>query len=171
MYFGIITIDIMNSMEKIRIFKILSCCLLLLLGWTVSSGQTCDSLSTYLVPNQYEKLDTMTCFRCKFENTKQSSLVLMFCKEDNTLYPKEQLIQNAVLRRYNDFSLSMLAWEDVLIEQKNYKALVPDLFVKEIRPNESFELLFIAKNMNDSVFLKLRNHILICEAEELKKHH
>lgn len=101
-------------------------------------------------------------------NNNDSTLsILLFVEEENTTLSKIELVKRKLLRRYGDFRLSMLAWEPYMIIENGFNS-VPELFVKLIRPGESFDIIFILKDYpKDTSFDILPEHLLFCKEKDL----
>lgn len=63
------------------------------------------------------------------QNQTEQNLVVFFIEENNDTLPNVKLLRRKLLRRYGDFSLSMIEWEaNMYIE--NSTTVIPELFVK-----------------------------------------
>jgi len=100
-------------------------------------------------------------------NNDSTLSILFFIEEENTTLSKIELVRRKLLRRYGDFRLSMLAWEPYMIIENGVNS-VPELFVKLIRPGESFDIIFILKDYPiDTSFDILPGHLLLCKEKDL----
>ena len=100
-------------------------------------------------------------------NNDSTLSILLFIEEDNTTLSKIELVKRKLLRRYGDFRLSMLAWEPYMILENGINQ-VPELFVKILAPEESFDIIFImTDNSCNSCFDILPKHLLICKEKDL----
>ena len=142
--------------------------LLILLFITLSGyGQDiCMEVQNYYILDKEMKPDHFCSLVYKIHNVSTDSIVIMFTEDDVTSIPLKRLIYRKMFRRYGDFTLSQFIWDNV----KNHSdyAFIPDLFIKILPPNTSFNMVVSLFNKNynlvDSIF---RNHILSCSLGEI----
>ena len=80
----------------------------------------------------------------------------------------EKLITKKCFRRYGDFSLSSWASENIINMSKH--VLIPDYFVKIIKPAEVFTITVLIRNRDEKLIDSLfRNHILVCTVNQIEK--
>lgn len=70
------------------------------------------------------------------------------------------VLKRKLLRRYGDFSLSMLLWDNVLI--KDTIPIVPAFFVKSLAKGETFDVIIKFKDTDKFSLNEFEKHILIC---------
>ena len=83
--------------------------------------------------------ETRSCLY-SIQNSTSAKLLVFFIEENNDSLPPVQLLRRKLLRRYGDFSLSMLEWESNMIIEDSC-AIIPELFVKCLLPKETFEII------------------------------
>lgn len=99
--------------------------------------------------------------------TDTCSTLIFFTEDSMNNYSVKKALHKKMLRRYNDFSLSMLAWE-ANMHLLNPICLSPCLLVKLIEPGESFEIFFYSKKHDDSTVVKtLTDHLLRIKIQDL----
>ena len=96
------------------------------------------------------------------QNSDTSRIIIFFIEEENTSASQIELLKRKVLRKYNDFSLSMLEWE-ANMDIDDICHIVPELFVKCLEPGESFAFITYSSNEQEEVAKELPKHILICK--------
>lgn len=103
-----------------------------------------------------------TCYYT-IQNNDTSCIFLFFIEEENTSASPIDLLKRKLLRRYGDFSLSMLEWEaNMYLDDMCYT--VPELFVKRIEHGDSFDIITYSSNEQEEMITKgLLKHILICK--------
>lgn len=116
-----------------------------------------------------ERNETVTCefsYRYSIENDDSSCIIILFTEDNNNIEPLQNLLKRKMLRKYGDFSLSMLAWEGNMHIEDNC-TIVPELFVKVLEYGESFDIYVSSPDSISSQLIA--NHLLICKEEELDK--
>ena len=97
------------------------------------------------------------------ENKSEQNLVVFFIEEENDALPKVKLLRKKLYRRYEDFSFSVMIWDNINYEKSNNATVTPDIFVKILRPEEKFELLIpFANNDEEQIASKVSRHLLVC---------
>lgn len=97
------------------------------------------------------------------ENKSEQNLVVFFIEEENDALPKVKLLRKKLYRRYEDFSFSVMIWDNINYEKSNNATVTPDIFVKILRPEEKFELLVpFANNDEEQIASKVSRHLLVC---------
>lgn len=127
-----------------------------------------EETQKYYVSANGTEVDTVCCLNYQVRNISATSQVMMFTEDDVNSMPMKQLIKKKLKRRYGDFSLAFFVW-DANIENNSDYVLVPHFFVKILQPNESFNITLFFQNEDDSLVDSLfRNHILICNLEDIE---
>ena len=97
------------------------------------------------------------------QNNTSAKLLVFFIEENNDSLPPVQLLRRKLLRRYGDFSLSMLEWESNMIIEDSC-AIIPELFVKCLLPKETFEIIMLFNSSDrEKTNVDITKHLLICE--------
>ncbi len=106
--------------------------------------------------------ETRSCLY-SIQNSTSAKLLVFFIEENNDSLPPVQLLRRKLLRRYGDFSLSMLEWESNMIIEDSC-AIIPELFVKCLLPKETFEII-IPFNSSDreNTNVDITKHLLVCD--------
>ena len=143
--------------------------IMLLLSCQISMfGQSINfSFAEFNLVHKENSFETHLQMKCHIENNRSSDLVLFFTENViDTVNVKQSIVQK-VCRKYQDFSLSMLAWEPNMIISPGL-INAPNLFVKILSPLESFEI-FVDSDSNDKENLChfILQHLLICKEEDL----
>lgn len=96
------------------------------------------------------------------QNKTKQNLLVFFIEENNDTLSNIKLLKRKLLRRYGDFSLSMIEWEaNMSIE--NSTTVIPELFVKILTPKEKFKIVVPFTNDKEKqIALKVPLHLLIC---------
>ena len=129
-------------------------------------GQTITkSKAKYLIMERNETVTYEFSYRYSIKNDDSLCVIILFTEDDNNIEPLQNLLKRKMLRKYGDFSLAMLAWENMYIEY-NY-TIVPELFVKVLEYGESFDIYVSSPDSISSQLIT--NHLLICKEEELNK--
>lgn len=136
---------------------------------SLSYGQIIAMQSqSYVVHNESGETDTITCLVYKIENKSSSPQVIMFTEDNICEMSMEKLITKKCFRRYGDFSLSSWAWENIINMSKH--VLIPDCFVKIVKPAEEFTITVLIKNRDENLIDSMfRNHLLVCTASQIEK--
>lgn len=137
----------------------------------------CDSLKAedyVLIRNLFEdsvkiavwrdNSETASCgsFYHVIENKSEQNLVVFFIEEENDTLPQVKLLRRKLLQRYGDFSFSVFVWDNVHFED-NKAILIPEFFVKILKPEEKFELVVpFANNDEEQIASEASLHLLIC---------
>lgn len=96
------------------------------------------------------------------QNQTEQNLVVFFIEENNDTLPNVKLLRRKLLRRYGDFSLSMIEWE-ANMDIENSTTVIPELFVKILTPKEKFKIDVPFANGKEKQFAsKVPQHLLIC---------
>ncbi len=125
---------------------------------------------SYHVWNDYKGLDTDSICNLIYQvkNESSNSQVVMFTEDDVNSLPLDKLIFRKICQKIGDVSLSLFIWDDVAVDYRTPH--VPDLFVKILPPNESFDIIFLLQDEDDSVVDSLfRHHLLLCSLEDVEK--
>jgi len=97
------------------------------------------------------------------QNNTSAKLLVFFIEENNDSLPPVQLLRRKLLRRYGDFSLSMLEWESNMIIEDSC-AIIPELFVKCLLPKETFEIIMLFdSSCGEKTNVDITKHLLICD--------
>lgn len=101
------------------------------------------------------------------QNQTKQKLLIFFIEENNDTLSNIKLLRRKLLRRYGDFSLSMIEWEaNMSIE--NSTTIIPELFVKILKPKEKFKIGVPFTNDKEKQFAsKVPLHLLICSERVL----
>lgn len=96
------------------------------------------------------------------QNRTKQDLLIFFIEENNDTLSCVKLLKRKLLRKYGDFSLSMIEWEaNMSIENRN--TAIPELFVKKLAPKEKFEIAIPFTNSEDEdIALTVTQHLLVC---------
>lgn len=93
-------------------------------------------------------------------------LFVMFSEDIINDNGRKDAIRRKMLRRYNDFSLSMLAWEPNIIMDSTY--IVPGPFAKLLEPGENFDIIFESEQYDGTSMIDvLQKHLLVFDISEL----
>ena len=135
----------------------------------LSYGQKMTMQSqSYFIYNESKEIDTVTCLVYIIENKSLSSKIIMFTEDNICDMSMEKLITKKCFRRYGDFSLSSWASENIINMSKH--VLIPDYFVKIIKPAEVFTITVLIRNRDEKLIDSLfRNHILVCTVNQIEK--
>ena len=141
---------------------------LLLLYYGSANGQEVKMyLSKYNTVDSTYNTKQVEIYNYTIHNNDTSQIIIFFTEDDITKIPREKLIRKKFLRKYGDFSLSMLEWEANMDICQN-SLIIPELFVKVLNPGETF-YLYIYNNyetkLNPNYF---NNHILTFKVSVLK---
>ena len=112
-----------------------------------------------------EKGDYDETYSCLYsiQNNTSAKLLIFFIEENNESLTPVQLLRRKLLRRYGDFSLSMLEWESNMVIEDSC-AIIPELFVKCLLPKETFEIIMLFNSSDrDKTNVDITKHLLICE--------
>ena len=105
--------------------------------------------------------ETHSCLY-SIQNNTSSKLLIFFIEENNASLPSVQLLRRKLLRRYGDFSLSMLEWESNMVIEDSC-AIIPELFVKCLLPKETFEIIMLFDaSGRKKTNVDITKHLLIC---------
>lgn len=147
-----------------NVITILWLCLL----YNVSWGQKITtSIANYCIYG----CDNSCCIhatRYVISNDNQNQIILFFTEEEVSKNDAIQQLRRKVLRPYGDFQLSMLEWEGNL-QIEDACSFIPELFVKTLNPNESFEIIVISDSNSEEPIFDLCKHILICNESNLSQ--
>ena len=106
--------------------------------------------------------ETRSCLY-SIKNNTPSKLLIFFIEENNDSLTPVQLLRRKLLRRYGDFSLSMLEWESNMIIEDSC-AIIPELFVKCLLPKETFEIIMLFdSSCGEKTNVDITKHLLICD--------
>lgn len=96
------------------------------------------------------------------ENKTKQKLVIFFIEEENDTLPEIKLLRKKLLRRYKDFSFSMIEWEANMHIEKSL-TVTPELFVKILKPKEKFEVVVpFANDKEELIASEVSRHLLVC---------
>lgn len=96
------------------------------------------------------------------QNQTKQNLLIFFIEENNDTLSNVKLLRRKLLRRYGDFSLSMIEWE-ANMSINNSTTVIPELFVKILAPKEKFKIDVPFTNDKEKLFaLKVPLHLLVC---------
>lgn len=106
--------------------------------------------------------ETRSCLY-SIQNSTSSKFFVFFIEENNDSLPPVQLLRRKLLRRYGDFSLSMLEWESNMVIEDSC-AIIPELFVKCLPPKEIFEIIMLFdSSCGEKTNVDITKHLLICD--------
>ena len=106
--------------------------------------------------------ETHSCLY-SIQNNTSAKLLIFFIEENNDSLPPVQLLRRKLLRRYGDFSLSMLEWEPNMVIEDSC-AIIPELFVKCLLPKETFEIIMLFNSSDrEKTNVDITKHLLICD--------
>lgn len=96
------------------------------------------------------------------ENKSEQNLFIFFIEEENDTLSDVRLLRRKLLRRYGDFSLSMIEWEGNMYIEKS-PTVTPELFVKILKPEEKFEVVVpFANDKEEQIASEVFQHLLVC---------
>ena len=122
----------------------------------------------YYVWNDKMEIETICNLIYKVKNVSSKTQVVMFTEDDVSSLPLNKLIKRKIHRKYGDFSISHFIWDN--IENHSEAPLVPECFIKILAPNESIDITLLLQNKDDRfVDSQFRNHILVCNIEDIDK--
>lgn len=83
-------------------------------------------------------------------------------EESSDTLPCLKLLKRKLLRRYDDFSFSMIEWESNMSIRNNH-IVTPELFVKILPPKRNFTITIPYFNCEDEdIVLEVIKHLLVC---------
>ena len=142
-------------MKKILLFVLLGLC---------SNSAFCQIIKTavanYVILQSEDESIRMKTIRYSIENDDTTRLLLFITEDSVDSCSRIKAIKRKVLRRYGDFSLSMLLWDNVLI--KDTIPIVPAFFVKSLAKGETFDVIIKFKDTDKFSLNEFEKHILIC---------
>lgn len=131
------------------------------LFYCLSQGQEIKiEKAEYIAFNdQYEAEKTIGVKYIICNEHEECDIFLLFSKANISTTSIEVALKETMMRRVNDFSLSMLAWDNIIIN--NRAMLVPHTFVKQIKPGETFEVIFEMKEKSDLSLELIKDYMLV----------
>lgn len=154
-----------ETIKKYRIMRIafvLFC--FILFGHSILFCQNIDSIQARWCIRG-EKGDYGETHSCLYsiQNNTSAKLLIFFVEENNDSLLPVQLLRRKLLRRYGDFSLSMLEWEPNMVIEDSC-AIIPELFVKCLLPKETFEIIMLFNSSDrEKTNVDITKHLLICD--------
>ena len=115
--------------------------------------------TNYRIMNN-ESNDLVHTERYTICNNHSERLLILFSEDVVCNSNHINMLKRKLLRRYGDFSLSMLIWDNVLI--KDTIPIVPEFFVKSLAKGETFDVIIKGKDTDDFSLNEFEKHILIC---------
>ena len=154
-----------ETFKKYRIMRIafvLFC--FILFGHSILFCQNIDSIQArWCMRGEKEGYDETRSCLYSIKNNTPSKLLIFFIEENNDSLTPVQLLRRKLLRRYGDFSLSMLEWESNMVIEDSC-AIIPGLFVKCLLPKETFEIIMLFNASDrEKTNVDITKHLLICE--------
>ena len=143
------------------VITILSLCFLCNASWGQSITK---SIANYCIFGDCNNRCVYTS-RYLISNDNHNQIILFFTEEEISKNDTIQQLRRKVLRPYGDFHLALLEWDDIIIDDTC--SLVPELFVKVLNPNETFEIIVISDSEEPNV--DLCKHILVCNETNLSQ--
>lgn len=140
--------------------------ILLLISSSIFGQDISLTKQFYYVSNDNLELDTICCLEYCIKNESSTSKVIMFTEDDVNRMSLKRLIKSKFYRRYGDFYMSQLVWDNVI----NYSCYVniPEFFVKTLPAGKSFDITLMLQNENDCVVDSVfRRHVLVCNLEDI----
>ncbi len=104
--------------------------------------------------------------RYLIRNDCLNNILLLLAEEEISKDNIGPQLKRKMLHPYGDFQLSMLEWEANLI-MVDTCSFVPELFVKVLNPNDSFEIIAFSNSHPETHIVDLSKHILICKESDL----
>lgn len=109
----------------------------------------------------YEGNSAVSSYQYSIRNKTRQNLLIFFVEEEKDTIPCVKLLKRKLLRRYGDFSLSWIEWEDMVIEKSDN--VRPELFVKVLAPKEKFKIIIpFADYEEEQLASKIAQHLLVC---------
>ena len=122
----------------------------------------------YLLANETE-VDSICNLVYQVRNVSSISQVVMFTEDDVNSMPLKTLIKRKLMRRYGDFNIAFFMWDANITKDSSGYVQVPEIFIKILSPDESFNITLTLQNEDDRLVDSLfRNHILICNLEDIE---
>lgn len=122
----------------------------------------------YYVINADNSTDTMRVVTKSIQNQDFEPLVLLFTDDDLKDMEAERSLRRKCFKRYGDVCIASWSYDNVINMSDSF--YFPELFVKIIRPGESFDLVIISKNTPTEIIKDfLSSHLLICTEEQIDK--
>ena len=146
--------------------RLLYTTVILFLSCTIIRGQDISSeIRCYYVHSE-TGLDTLYNIEYTIWNKTTNSKMIMLTEDNITEYPMKKLIYRRLIKRYGDLSFAQLAWDN--IENLSNHSLIPEFFIKKIRPNDTFRITLVLKNRNPAwVNMLFSKHILVVDVAEI----
>lgn len=150
---------------KFKFFLTMS--LLFVINCVYGQEMKCQSCSLIQIDGDNQK-KIVNIIKASITCTDTCSIIIMFTEDCMDEFTVKNALRRKMIRRYNDFSLSMLAWE-ANMRIMNHICTIPSSFVKLLEPGESFDLFFYSEQHDDSTMINmLSNHILKIHNQEMK---
>lgn len=134
-----------------------------LLCCNVSNGQAQVEIKTQKIIREVDKKNSpVGSYLYTIKNKTEQNQLIFFIEENNETLPCVKLLKRKLLRRYDNFSFSMIEWEPNMTIKKN-NIVTPELFVKILAPKRRFTIIVPFFNREDEdVALKVTQHLLVC---------
>ena len=134
-----------------------------LLCCNVSNGQVQFEIKTQkIIRGVDNKNFPFGSYLYTIKNKTEQNQLIFFIEENNETLPCVELLKRKLLRRYDDFSFSMIEWEPNMTIEKN-NIVTPKLFVKILAPKRKFTIIVpFFNNEDEDVALKVPLHLLVC---------
>lgn len=131
-------------------------------------GQSITELKYYVI-NADNSIDTMRVVTKSIQNQDFEPLVILFTEDDLASMEAERALRRKCFKTYGDVRLASFSYDNVI--NCNDSFCFPELFVKIIRPGESFDLVIISKNTPTEIIKDfLSSHLLVCTEKQIEKY-
>lgn len=131
-------------------------------------GQSITELKYYVI-NADNSIDTMRVVTKSIQNQDFEPLVLLFTEDDLKDMEAERSLRRKCFKRYGDVCIASWSYDNVINMSDSF--YFPELFVKIIRPGESFDLVIISKNTPAEIIKDfLSSHLLVCTEKQIEKY-
>ena len=134
-----------------------------LLFCNVSKGQIRFEIKTQKNISGVDKKNSpVGSYLYTIKNKTEQNQLIFFIEENNETLPCVELLKRKLLRRYDDFSFSMIEWEPNMTIEKN-NIVTPKLLVEILAPKRKFTIIVpFFNNEDEDVALKVPLHLLVC---------
>lgn len=142
-----------------------------LLYCNVCNGQVRFEIKTQkIIRGVAKKNSPLGSYIYTIKNKTEQNQLIFFIEENNETLPCVKLLKRKLMRRYDDFSFSMIEWESNMIIRNN-RIVTPELFVKILAPKRKFTIIVPFFNREDEdVALKVAQHLLVCPESVFSSH-
>lgn len=123
----------------------------------------------YCVSVKELEVDTLCNLVYTVKNGSSTPQVLLFTEDDVNSMPLKTLIKRKLMRRYGDFNIAFFMWDANITKDSSGYVQVPEIFIKILSPDESFNITLSFQNEDDHrVDSLFRKHLLICNLEDIE---